>query len=132
MKNFSFLHVVSICTAAAMTNAALPASAQQAASTPGMNLSSSFDTGLSPSTLAFTKTDERLMKEMSASAYSGDTDKDFVSRMIPHNLDVIEMAEVELKYGNDPDLERFAKSIIVAQRTEIGYMMKWQAKHGSK
>jgi uncharacterized protein (DUF305 family) len=131
MNSLSF-HVVSICTAAALTIAVLPAIAQQGASTPRMNLSSSFNTGSSPSTLAFKKTDERMMKEMSASTYSGDTDKDFVSHMIPHNLDVIEMAEVELKYGNDPDLERFAKSIIVAQRAEIGYMMKWQAKHASK
>jgi uncharacterized protein (DUF305 family) len=132
MKSPFSLHVVSICAGAALTIAALPANAQQGASMPGMNMSSSVNTGSSPSTPAFKEADERMMKEISVPSYSGDTDKDFVSHMIPHNLGAIDMAEVELKYGNDPDLERFAKSIIIAQRAEIGYMKRWQAKQASK
>jgi uncharacterized protein (DUF305 family) len=73
-----------------------------------------------------------MMKGMSAPAYTGDADKDFVSHMIPHHQGAIEMAEAELKYGKDPELKRLAKNIINAQHDEIGFMERWQAKHGGK
>jgi len=73
-----------------------------------------------------------MMKGMSAPEYTGDADKDFVSHMIPHHQGAIEMAEVELKYGKDPELKRLAKNIINAQHDEIGFMQRWQAKHGGK
>jgi uncharacterized protein (DUF305 family) len=112
--------------------AALPANAQQSASMPGMNMSSSANTGSGPSTAAFKEADERMMKGMSAPPYTGDADKDFVSHMIPHHQGAIEMAKVELKYGKDPELKRLAKNIINAQHAEIGFMQRWQAKHGGK
>ena len=132
MKSLFAIRVASICTAAALAMAALPTNAQQSASMPGMNMSSSADTGSSPSTPAFKEADEKMMKEMSAPPYSGDTDKDFVAHMIPHHRGAIDMAKVELKYGKDPDMKRLAKSIIKAQNEEIAYMKKWQAKHAGK
>ncbi len=97
-----------------------------------MNMSSSAETRSGPSTAAFKEADERMMKGMSAPAYTGDADKDFVSHMIPHHQGAIEMAEVELKYGKDPGLRRLAKNIINAQHDEIGFMQRWHAKHGGK
>ncbi|MGF6303211.1 uncharacterized protein (DUF305 family) [Paraburkholderia sp. WC7.3d] len=52
--------------------------------------------------------------------------------MIPHHRGAIEMAEVELKYGKDPELKRLARNIINAQHDESGFMQRWQAKHGGK
>jgi len=37
-----------------------------------------------------------------------------------------------VKYGKDPDMKRLAKNIIRAQKEEIAYMKKWQARHGGK
>lgn len=72
------------------------------------------------------------MKGMSSLPYTGDADKDFVSHMMPHHQGANEMAKVELKYGKDPELERLARNIINAQHDEIGFMQRWQAKHGGK
>ena len=52
--------------------------------------------------------------------------------MIPHHKGAVSMAEVELKYGKDPDMKRLAKNIIKAQNDEIAYMKKWQTKHAGK
>ncbi|MBB5443110.1 uncharacterized protein (DUF305 family) [Paraburkholderia sp. WSM4177] len=70
---------------------------------------------------------------MSSPPHTGDADKDFVSHVIPHHQGAIEMAEVELmKYDKDPELKRLARNIINAQHDEIGFMQRWQAKHGGK
>ena len=130
MRGLSALRVASICATAGLIMMASPAGAQDSASMPGMNMSSSADSGSSPSTPAFREADERMMREMSAPPYTGDTDKDFVSHMMPHHQGAIDMAEVEVKYGKDPDMKRLAKNIIRAQREEIAYMKKWQARHG--
>ncbi|MDR7005577.1 uncharacterized protein (DUF305 family) [Paraburkholderia strydomiana] len=99
---------------------------------PGMDMSSSADGASGDSTPAFKAADEKMMKDMSAPTYTGDADKDFVAHMIPHHQGAIDMAQVELKYGKDPELKRLAKNIIKAQRDEIGFMQRWQAKHGAK
>lgn len=132
MRGLSALRVASICATAGLIMMASPAGAQDSASMPGMNMSSSADSSSSPSTPAFREADERMMKEMSAPPYTGDTDKDFVSHMMPHHQGAIDMAEVEVKYGKDPDMKRLAKNIIRAQKEEIAYMKKWQARHGGK
>lgn len=132
MHSSTALRIASVLACMTPSIAALPANAQQSASMPRMNMSSSTDTGSSPSTAAFKEADERMMKGMSAPAYTGDADKDFVSHMIPHHQGAIEMAEAELKYGKDPELKRLAKNIINAQHDEIGFMERWQAKHGGK
>ncbi|HYS66226.1 MAG TPA: DUF305 domain-containing protein [Paraburkholderia sp.] len=132
MKNLSVLRAAFLCASLISAMAALPASAQQGESMPGMDMSASTDAGSSPSTSAFEKADKEMMTKMSAPSYTGDTDKDFVSHMIPHHQGAIEMAKVELKYGKDPELKRLAKNIIKAQHDEIGFMQRWQAKHSGK
>ncbi|MPW18946.1 DUF305 domain-containing protein [Paraburkholderia sp. CNPSo 3157] len=108
------------------------ASAQQGASMPGMAMSSSPDAGSSGSTPAFKAADQKMMQQMQAPNYTGDADKDFVAHMIPHHQGAIDMAEVELKYGKDPEMKKLAHNIIKAQKEEIALMQRWQAKHGSK
>ena len=59
---------------------------------------------------------------------SGNPDKDFVMMMIPHHQGAIDMAQLELKYGKDPELKALAESIIRAQDKEIAQMKAWQKK----
>lgn len=53
---------------------------------------------------------------------SGDPDRDFAEMMIPHHQGAIDMAEAELRFGNDTVLRRLAQGIIVEQQQEIAVM----------
>ena len=75
---------------------------------------------------------KNMQHEMMAAPVTGDADKDFVAMMIPHHEGAVEMAQVELQYGKDPELRRMATAIIAAQNKEIAEMTKWQASHGAK
>lgn len=46
-------------------------------------------------------------------------DRDFAAMMIPHHQGAIDMANLELKYGKDPELRTMAEKIIQAQQAEI-------------
>jgi uncharacterized protein (DUF305 family) len=54
--------------------------------------------------------------------FSGDADRDFARMMIPHHQGAIDMALVELRYGQDKRLKRLAQEIIVEQQQEIAVM----------
>jgi uncharacterized protein (DUF305 family) len=59
------------------------------------------------------------------SILTGNTDRDFVTMMIPHHQGAIEMAEVQLKYGKDPEIRALSEKIIAAQKAEIAEMTAW-------
>ena len=86
----------------------------------------------SASTSAFESNAAKMMKDMSAPRYTGDTDADFVAHMIPHHEGAVDQAEVELKYGKDPEMRALAKDIIGAQKREIALMKQWQTRHNAK
>lgn len=123
---------------AALTSAPPAVHAQQGASMPSMSSTAEAQSapasGKGPtgdSTAAFKAADERMMKGMQGSAYTGNADEDFVSHMIPHHQGAVDMAEVEVKYGKDPQLKRLARRIIDSQRREIKFMKSWQEKHAN-
>jgi len=58
--------------------------------------------------------------------YTGDTDLDFVIGMIPHHKGAVDMANIVLKHGKDPEIRSLAQWIITAQETEIGMMESWK------
>ncbi len=80
----------------------------------------------SPAAKANMEVHQKMMDAMNMKP-TGDADKDFVMMMIPHHQGAIDMAEVELKYGKDPELRKMAEKIIADQKKEIDEMKKWQA-----
>jgi uncharacterized protein (DUF305 family) len=71
----------------------------------------------------------KMMDDMMSMKSTGDPDKDFAMLMVPHHQGAIDMAEVELKYGKDPQLKKMAQEIIDAQKKEIGEFKQWQETH---
>jgi uncharacterized protein (DUF305 family) len=78
---------------------------------------------------AFEAANEKMMQGMHGMAMTGDVDKDFVTMMIPHHQGAIDMAEVVIRYGKDPQIRALAEAIVKAQETEIAEMKDWLAKH---
>lgn len=83
----------------------------------------------SNSTEAFEAANAKMHTDM-AIAFTGDADVDFVRGMIPHHQGAIDMANVVLQYGADPEIKKLAQDIITAQEKEIAWMKEWLAKHG--
>ncbi|WGS54755.1 DUF305 domain-containing protein [Paraburkholderia sp. D15] len=142
MKNQRVFRALCLSGGLALAVAMAPAHAQQSGTMPGMpgmrmpsaTPASAADANASTgdSTQAFKAADDKMMQGMSAPAYTGNADRDFVAHMIPHHQGAVEMAQVELKYGKDPELKRLARNIIKAQRDEIAFMQRWQAKHNAQ
>jgi len=84
--------------------------------------------GDSASTKAFRAADKAMMEGM-AIEYSNDADVDFMRAMIPHHEGAVAMAEIELKYGKDPEARKLAEAILKAQKEEIAFMKAWLAKN---
>lgn len=49
---------------------------------------------------------------------SGDTDRDFASMMIMHHQQAIDMADIELKHGTNPELKAMAQKMKDEQKKE--------------
>jgi uncharacterized protein (DUF305 family) len=81
-----------------------------------------------PATQAFTAAMDKMMTGMHMEA-TGDADKDFAMMMIPHHQGAIDMAKVELQYGDDPQLRELAQVVIDAQEKEIVVLKEWLQKN---
>ena len=68
-------------------------------------------------------------RDMHNAEYTGETDHDFVTMMIPHHQGAIDMAKALLLYGKDPQLRRLAQEIITDQQSEIQLMQRWLKQH---
>src|SRR5262245_23204982 len=71
----------------------------------------------------------RMHEAMTAVERSGNSDVDFVRLMLPHHQAAIDMARVQLLYGNDPQMRRLAQEIVTDQQSEIELMNLWLAQH---
>lgn len=68
--------------------------------------------------------------KMASMQMSGKPDIDFAMMMRIHHQGAIQMAEMELKNGKEPQMRRMAQNIISAQKKEIAELDKFLAEHG--
>ena len=78
---------------------------------------------------AYVEINDRMHDGM-AFEFTGDADVDFVRGMIAHHRGAVEMAEVVIRYGDDPEVRRLAEAVIAAQEAEIAWMEGWLAANG--
>ncbi|WP_323007644.1 DUF305 domain-containing protein [Pseudorhodobacter sp.] len=64
------------------------------------------------------------------SPLTGDADVGFIAGMIPHHQGAVEMAQIVLQYGTDPEVRKMAASAIATQEAEIAWMKGWLARNG--
>ena len=102
---------------------AVPLHAEETMTDHGAHLSSP---ATNAATEAFNDANMRMHRDM-AIEYSGDPDVDFARGMIAHHRGAVEMAEIVIKYGKDPEIRALAEGIIKAQKEEIAFMEKWLA-----
>ena len=74
----------------------------------------------------------QMNQDMMAAAQYKDPDVAFAAGMLPHHIGAVKMAEVELKYGKNPEMRKLAEDIINAQQAEIEQMQKWLKAHNKK
>lgn len=67
----------------------------------------------------------KVMHEGMDITFSGDADIDFLKGMIAHHQGAVDMAQVQLKYGEDAQVKRLSRDIIRAQNLEIRWMQSW-------
>jgi len=73
----------------------------------------------------------RMHEAMEAGVKHPDADVAFIKGMIAHHQAAIEMAEIQLRHGRDPQNRRLAQEIIQTQRREVKEMQQWLANSGA-
>ena len=59
----------------------------------------------------------QMHQDMMAAAQYKDPDVAFAAGMLPHHIGAVKMAEVELKYGKDPEMRKCCRSRILRNVT---------------
>jgi len=105
---------------------ALPAAQAQPAAKPdgAMQGSSMPSTGMDMKPMM-----KRMSDKMASMPTTGNQDVDFAMMMRVHHQGAIDMAEMELKNGKEPEMKKMAKGIIAAQKKEIAQFDKFLAQH---
>jgi uncharacterized protein (DUF305 family) len=86
--------------------------------------------GMSDATAAYMAAMSKMNAPMMEGVQASNPDVAFVKAMIPHHQGAIDMARVELQYGNDETVKAWANQIIAAQEKEIAEMQEWLNEHG--
>ena len=77
---------------------------------------------------------QSMMKDghskMAAMKMTGNADVDFAVMMRTHHQGAIDMAQIELRDGKAPEMQKMAKNIIAAQKKEIAQLDRFLAKNG--
>lgn len=110
----------------AACGSAAPPAAQPASPAPSASASAA---ALNEAQRAYAAANDRMHAAMGT--IDADPDVAFVQGMIPHHRGAVDMAEIVLKHGKDPETRALASRIIAAQRDEIAEMEAWLAKRGA-
>lgn len=77
---------------------------------------------------------EKAMDAMHAPMMQGiaheNPDAAFALGMLPHHVGAVDMAKIQLRYGQDPAMRELAQRILDAQKGEIDEMQHWLDDHG--
>ena len=77
----------------------------------------------------YTRSMTRMHDEMMIGMSYNDPDTAFAKSMLGHHRGAVEMAKIQLKYGNDAAMRQLAQEIIDAQQADIDILNKWLASH---
>jgi uncharacterized protein (DUF305 family) len=110
---------------AGLAATSLPAAAEEATGHEGHTMMG--DKG--PASMAFMLANDRMHSGM-AIEFTGNADVDFIRGMIPHHQGAVEMAQIVLEHGSDPEVKKLAEAVIAAQEAEIKWMQDWLAANG--
>ena len=78
---------------------------------------------------AYMEANARMHAEMDID-FTGDADVDFVLGMLAHHRGAVEMAQVVIAHGTDPEVRALAEEIVAAQEAEIAWMEGWLERNG--
>ena len=108
-----------VCTMGALAETAAPA--------PDMMMMTVPD-GASEATRGFIAAMNKMSMAM-GTEFTGNADRDFLTRMIGHHQGAVDAAKVVLAFGTDPEVKAFAAQVIAVQEPEIKWMQDWLARH---
>lgn len=86
---------------------------------------------LNPAQQAYADANAKMHAGMGA-AIDADADVAFMQGMIPHHQGAVDMANIVLKHGKDPETRALAEAVLKTQTAEIQMMQAWLAKRGAK
>jgi uncharacterized protein (DUF305 family) len=115
VSRHDFLRALAALAAVALTRPANAEATEHAAHAPG---------SATPATEGYREANARMHATMDIE-YTGNPDIDFARSMIPHHQGAIDMANVMLQYGEDPELRQLAEEVIAAQQAEIAFLTAW-------
>ena len=125
LRSFILTCVVSSISLPLIASAQMPSSDAK----PAANASMHSNAMVQDKNMAFKKSMDGMQQKMSSMSMTGNTDYDFAMMMREHHQGAIDMAEIELKQGKDPQLQKMASKIIAAQKKEIAEFNTWLKKH---
>lgn len=86
------------------------------------------DTQTTNAQIAYQRANEQMHKGMGV--IDADPDIAFMQGMVPHHQGAVDMAEIVLKYGKDPETRALAENVIASQAKEIAQMKAWLKRRG--
>lgn len=72
---------------------------------------------------------EKSLRELKELPSLQDVDRDFANLISVHNQTAVSLAELEKKYGKDPEMLTMAQRIIDGQKADIKILKDWIEKH---